>query len=118
MQISKKGLDLIKQFEGLKLMAYWCPAGVPTYAVAHRLPLLMRSIVELLTPATIDKAFAETPSRSSSRITLTCFTVSFAPGWFSPRKSTRPVDQACFTLSSLVHHSRFSGRLSNLSPLM
>ena len=30
MQISKKGLDLIKQFEGLKLTAYLCPAGVPT----------------------------------------------------------------------------------------
>jgi lysozyme len=30
MKTSQKGLDLIKQFEGLKLTAYWCPAGVPT----------------------------------------------------------------------------------------
>lgn len=30
MKISQRGLDLIKQFEGLKLTAYLCPAGVPT----------------------------------------------------------------------------------------
>lgn len=29
-QISSKGLDLIKSFEGLKLKAYLCPANVPT----------------------------------------------------------------------------------------
>lgn len=27
---SQKGLDLIKRFEGLKLKAYQCPAGIPT----------------------------------------------------------------------------------------
>lgn len=30
MRISKKGIDLIKQFEGLKLNAYLCSANVPT----------------------------------------------------------------------------------------
>jgi len=30
MTISKKGLDLIKSFEGCKLNAYLCPAGVAT----------------------------------------------------------------------------------------
>ena len=30
MNISKNGLDLIKQFEGLKLNAYQCPAGIWT----------------------------------------------------------------------------------------
>ncbi|MGL5713608.1 MAG: lysozyme, partial [Paraclostridium sp.] len=30
MQISQKGIDLIKQFEGCKLKAYLCPAGVWT----------------------------------------------------------------------------------------
>ena len=29
-KISKKGLDLIKKFEGLKLKPYLCSAGVPT----------------------------------------------------------------------------------------
>jgi lysozyme len=29
-RISQKGLDLIKQFEGLKLKAYLCPANIPT----------------------------------------------------------------------------------------
>ena len=35
MQISKAGLDLIKQFEGLYLKAYSCPAGVPTIGYGH-----------------------------------------------------------------------------------
>ena len=35
MQISKAGLDLIKQFEGLYLQAYRCPAGVPTIGYGH-----------------------------------------------------------------------------------
>lgn len=35
MQISNAGLDLIKQFEGLYLKAYRCPAGVPTIGYGH-----------------------------------------------------------------------------------
>ena len=35
MQISSAGLDLIKQFEGLYLKAYRCPAGVPTIGYGH-----------------------------------------------------------------------------------
>lgn len=30
MKTSKKGIDLIKKYEGCKLKAYLCPAGVPT----------------------------------------------------------------------------------------
>ena len=30
MNISQKGIDLIKEFEGLRLEAYRCPAGIPT----------------------------------------------------------------------------------------
>lgn len=35
MYISKKGLDLIKEFEGLRLKAYLCPAGVWTIGYGH-----------------------------------------------------------------------------------
>ena len=35
MKISQKGLDLIKQFEGLRLKAYLCAAGVPTIGYGH-----------------------------------------------------------------------------------
>ena len=35
MKISQKGLDLIKQFEGLRLNAYLCAAGVPTIGYGH-----------------------------------------------------------------------------------
>ena len=35
MTTSEKGLDLIKQFEGLRLKAYKCPAGVWTIGYGH-----------------------------------------------------------------------------------
>lgn len=35
MNISDKGLDLIKRFEGLELTAYRCPAGVWTIGYGH-----------------------------------------------------------------------------------
>lgn len=35
MKINKKGIDLIKNFEGCKLQAYLCPAGVWTIGYGH-----------------------------------------------------------------------------------
>lgn len=35
MRVSKKGIDLIKKFEGLRLTAYVCPAGVLTIGYGH-----------------------------------------------------------------------------------
>lgn len=35
MKASDRGIELIKQFEGLRLNAYLCPAGVPTIGVGH-----------------------------------------------------------------------------------
>ena len=35
MTASSKGLQLIKDFEGLRLYAYRCPAGVPTIGYGH-----------------------------------------------------------------------------------
>jgi lysozyme len=35
MYISKNGLDLIKKFEGCKLKAYLCPAGIWTIGYGH-----------------------------------------------------------------------------------
>lgn len=35
MKINEKGLDLIKSFEGCKLTAYKCPAGVLTIGYGH-----------------------------------------------------------------------------------
>lgn len=35
MKINDKGLELIKSFEGLKLDAYLCPAGIPTIGYGH-----------------------------------------------------------------------------------
>lgn len=33
--ISQNGIDLIKQFEGKRLEAYLCPAGIPTIGYGH-----------------------------------------------------------------------------------
>ena len=33
MKISQKGLDLLKQFEGVKLKPYLCPAGIATISI-------------------------------------------------------------------------------------
>ena len=35
MKTSQRSIDLIKQFEGLELMAYHCSAGVPTIGYGH-----------------------------------------------------------------------------------
>jgi lysozyme len=35
MDISKKGLDIIRESESLRLTAYLCPAGVPTIGYGH-----------------------------------------------------------------------------------
>lgn len=35
MNISQKGIDLIKKFEGCRLIAYRCPAGVLTIGYGH-----------------------------------------------------------------------------------
>jgi len=35
MRINKAGLDIIKEFEELRLEAYLCPAGVPTIGWGH-----------------------------------------------------------------------------------
>ena len=41
MTASSKGLQLIKNFEGLRLYAYRCPAGVPTIGYGHTLGVKM-----------------------------------------------------------------------------
>jgi lysozyme len=35
MRTNRPGVDLIRQFEGCKLKAYLCPAGVPTIGYGH-----------------------------------------------------------------------------------
>ena len=35
MRTSQRGIDLIKRYEGLRLLAYLCPAGVPTIGYGH-----------------------------------------------------------------------------------
>ena len=35
MKTSQRGIDIIKRWEGVKLVAYFCPANVPTIGVGH-----------------------------------------------------------------------------------
>lgn len=45
MKISQRGLDLIKKFEGLKLTAYRCPAGVLTIGFGSTGPHVKQGMV-------------------------------------------------------------------------
>lgn len=45
MKISQRGLDLIKRFEGLKLTAYRCPAGVLTVGFGSTGPHVKHGMV-------------------------------------------------------------------------
>lgn len=45
MQISQRGLDLIKRFEGLKLTAYRCPAGVLTIGYGSTGPHVKQGMI-------------------------------------------------------------------------
>ena len=38
LRTSERGIDLIKRFEGLRLKAYRCPAGIPTIGYGHTGP--------------------------------------------------------------------------------
>jgi lysozyme len=55
MEVSTEGRNLIKQFEGLSLTAYRCPAGVPTIGYGHTAGVLMG---ETITPAQADAYLA------------------------------------------------------------
>ena len=52
MHVSEKGLGLIRRFEGLRLRAYRCPAGVWTIGYGHSGPDVAEGL-------TIDRAKAE-----------------------------------------------------------
>ena len=45
--ISNTGLVLIKNFEGLRLTAYKCPAGVPTIGYGHTKNVKMGDVITL-----------------------------------------------------------------------
>ena len=44
MKTNKAGIELIKEFEGLKLKAYICPAGVPTIGYGHTKTVTMEDV--------------------------------------------------------------------------
>lgn len=56
MNISQKGINLIKKFEGLRLDAYLCPANVWTIGYGHTQPVNGKKIVRGMK---IDEAEAE-----------------------------------------------------------
>lgn len=57
MKTSKNGIQLIKQFEGCRLKAYKCPAGVWTIGIGHTGTVNGKPIVEGMT---ITELMAET----------------------------------------------------------
>jgi lysozyme len=45
MQTNKKGIELLKTFEGCKLKTYLCPAGIPTIGYGHTGPDVTEGLV-------------------------------------------------------------------------
>lgn len=45
MRTSKKGIELIKKHEGLKLAAYICPSGKPTIGYGHTKDVLLGDVI-------------------------------------------------------------------------
>ena len=45
MKTSNRGLELIKQHEGLRLKAYRCPAGIPTIGYGHTKGVKMGQVI-------------------------------------------------------------------------
>jgi lysozyme len=45
MKASDKGIKLIKNFEGCRLKAYKCPAGIPTIGYGHTGKVLMDDVI-------------------------------------------------------------------------
>ncbi len=45
MKTSKKGIDIIKKYEGCKLVGYLCPAGVPTVGYGHTGTVLGKPVI-------------------------------------------------------------------------
>lgn len=56
MKVSNTGLSLIKRFEGLRLEAYRCPAGVLTIGYGHTRDVRQGDVI---TEATADKMLAD-----------------------------------------------------------
>lgn len=57
MKISQKGIDLIKEFEGCKLQAYKCPAGVWTIGIGSTLYANGTKVKQGDNLGSIDQAF-------------------------------------------------------------
>jgi len=61
MKISPKGLDLIQRFEGCKLTAYLCPAGVLTIGYGHTGPNVRKGMT--IEPFEADNLLADDLAR-------------------------------------------------------
>ena len=93
--ISKKALDLIKHYEGVKLKPYQCPAKLWTIGVGHvidpshaKVPLEERSYLEipegwnrLFTIEEVDVILAKDLERFESGVLKYCPTAGNKQGW-------------------------------------
>lgn len=92
--VSQKGLALIKEFEGLRLKAYRCPAGVVTIGYGWTKGVRMGDVwtrqkaeemlVEGVKPyaATVAKAIGKTPTSQGEFDALVSFCYNAGPGNF------------------------------------
>ena len=65
MKTGKKGIELVKSFEGLKLTAYRCPSGVATIGYGHTKNVTSNMKI---TPAEADKLLREDLSEAETAV--------------------------------------------------
>jgi lysozyme len=67
MKISAEGIELIKKYEGCRLKAYRCPAGVPTIGYGHTLDVRMN---QRITQQQADELLCEDLRLVEEQVTL------------------------------------------------
>lgn len=100
MLISKAGIDLIKQYEGLKLKAYICPAGILTIGYGSTGPHVKKDMV--ITQAEADRLLLKDLERFEKNV-MNVVKVSMTQGMFDALCSfSFNVGNAALTGSTLL----------------
>ncbi|MGP2504483.1 lysozyme [Pantoea ananatis] len=99
MKTSQEGIDLIKHFEGVKLKAYQCPAGIWTIGYGHTNNVKRGDVI---TEITADK-FLRQDLESSEKCVITLVKVDYTQSQFDAMVSfVFNLGQGAFRTSTLL----------------
>lgn len=93
MQLNQAGIDLVKEFEGCKLEAYLCPAGIPTIGYGRTYNVSMGAVIDqeqaerfliedLKKASNAVKSYVSAPLNENQFSALVSFVYNIGPGQF------------------------------------